>query len=501
MNYVLYCRKSSEAEDRQILSIDSQETELKRLAEKNGLNIIKVYKESMSAKAPGRPVFEEMLSYLESHPSSLLVWKLDRLARNALDGGKISWFMDRNLISEIRTPEKIFSKTSDDLFMMSLDFGIAKKYVDDLSQNVKRGNRAKLERGGWPQKAPFGYINDKADKTVSVDPVDSLVVRKIFELCVEGNNLKEITSAIHELGYRTKSSKKIAKSQVHYVIKNPFYYGMMLKYGNAYQGKHQPLITKALFDQANDILEGRHHARRQVHLFPLRGFLTCDVCGCMLTATLQKGKYVYYYCTNGRGICAERAKHLKADDAYFIASSVFQNLNIDERLLEIAFKAYEEKYISGKGTLEITRQSLVKRLQEIKEQQDTLVRRKDVPGDIYARNMASLTSEQIDVESQLAKLGADPEQEKITFEQVKKAFNEANTIAFAFLDADDELKRKYAEKLLSNISIKSNLAQHFQFKPKYQAIANITDKSDFRAVLPDLDSNQDTRLQRAMSYH
>lgn len=505
MTYLIYCRRSSEAEDRQVLSIPAQESELLRLAEKNGLTILKVFKESMSAKSPGRPVFEEMLSYIEKKKDvGLLVWKLDRLARNAFDGGKISWFMDRGLITEIRTPEKVFSKNSDDLFMMSLDFGIAKKYVDDLSVNVKRGNRAKLERGGWPQKAPFGYLNNRADKSISVDLETAPAVTRTFELYASGKySLKEVVGLLYEQGFRTKQGRKLAKSMVSYILNNSFYSGIMVKDGVYYQGKHEPLISKEIFDRANDTLNGKVHSKRQTHSFPLGGFMTCDVCGCMLTATLQKGRYVYYYCTNGRKICTQRAKHLTAKDAEILIASLFGKLRIDEKLLDLAFRAFEEKCHNQAASLEEVRKPLLNRLKTLDESQNRLL---DtylagiVSKDAYEARMAAYKNERVALETQLSNTGVSAEEGEVTFEQLKKVFLTANSAEKAFLEGDDDLKRRYAEILLSNAKVKDGEIQSYQFKMPYQIIANIPQKGDFVSVLRDLDSNQGDDFQRVASY-
>lgn len=90
MNYVIYCRRSSESTERQVLSIDAQERELRELASKNNLKVVKVFKESMSAKDEGRPVFGEMMKFIKSGKAQgILAWKLDRLARNFIDAGRV----------------------------------------------------------------------------------------------------------------------------------------------------------------------------------------------------------------------------------------------------------------------------------------------------------------------------------------------------------------------------------------------------------------------------
>lgn len=483
MNYILYCRKSSEAEDRQILSIDSQESELKRIAEREGLKVVRVYKESMSAKAPSRPMFDEMLARIEKgEAQGILCWKLDRLARNAVDGGKIIWLLQKGIIQSVQTYERVYRPT-DNVLLMYVELGMANQYVLDLSVNVKRGNRAKLEKGGLPGMAPFGYFNDKTDKSVRLDPRTAPAVKRMFELYASGNyDLRSAADTLYDEGYRTKSGNKIHKSLLHKMLKKPFYYGIMVSNGKFYQGKHEPLVSKELFDQTNDVLNGKHKSRHQKHVFPLRGFMTCDVCGCLLTATLQKGRYVYYYCTNGRRICDQRKKHLTASDAEILIGSLFGKLKIDKELLEIAFEASEEQYKNEDASLGTRRQTFENALRLLDERENRLVdsfMTGITPDGVYEAKMTALKNERVALQSQIAHAGMGTEGASVTFEQVKNIFLTANSAQDAFFAGDDSVKREYAEKLLSNASIGDQKVQHFQFKMPYQVIANLPQNPSF----------------------
>ena len=146
-HFVIYARKSTESEDRQVLSIDSQINELQAIAARLGYGELKIMRESMTAKAPGRPVFNKLMEMVEAGQiHGVLCWKLDRLARNPVDGGRIIWCIKNDGLS-IVTPSQSYSREEDNTILMYVEFGMAQKYIDDLGKNVKRGNRAKLEMG------------------------------------------------------------------------------------------------------------------------------------------------------------------------------------------------------------------------------------------------------------------------------------------------------------------------------------------------------------------
>ena len=154
--YFIYCRKSTEDEDRQILSIDAQISELNAIAGRDGLTIADTLTECRSAKEPGRPVFNDMLRRIEAgEANGILAWKLDRLARNFDDGGKIIGLLQRGVIREIRTFEKTYLP-SDNVLMIAVELGMANQYVRDLSMNIRRGIREKIRRGIYSSKAPLG---------------------------------------------------------------------------------------------------------------------------------------------------------------------------------------------------------------------------------------------------------------------------------------------------------------------------------------------------------
>ena len=161
--FFLYARKSTDEPDRQILSIEAQIAELKEFAQKEQLNIAQTFIESQTAKEPGRPIFNDMILQIEQGKAEgILSWHPDRLARNSVDGGRIIFLLDTGKIQALKFPTFWFEPTPQGKFMLNIAFGQSKYYVDNLSENVKRGLRQKVRRGEYPGVAPTGYLKRKA---------------------------------------------------------------------------------------------------------------------------------------------------------------------------------------------------------------------------------------------------------------------------------------------------------------------------------------------------
>ena len=156
-NYFLYARKSTDVEDKQVLSIEAQLVELRQLAKAEHIEIIREFVEKQSAKAPGRPVFNEMLKRInKGEAKGIVCWKLDRLARNPVDGGQISWMIQQSIIEHILMPDKSY-RPNDNVLLMAVELGMANQFIRDLSSNTSRGLRQKARLGHFPGTAPTGY--------------------------------------------------------------------------------------------------------------------------------------------------------------------------------------------------------------------------------------------------------------------------------------------------------------------------------------------------------
>ena len=186
--YILYARKSTDTEDKQVLSIEAQLSELRKYAKDNNLTVIDELVEKRTAKMPGRPIFNDMLVRIQnSEANGILAWHPDRLARNSVDGGQIVYLLDQTSLNFLRFPMFQFENTSQGKFMLSIMFGQSKYYVDNLAENTKRGLRAKLRNGEYPSHAPFGYLNDVRTKTIIIDKTYSVLVKQAFELYARGD--------------------------------------------------------------------------------------------------------------------------------------------------------------------------------------------------------------------------------------------------------------------------------------------------------------------------
>src|ERR1035437_8704250 len=228
--FFLYARKSSEAEERQVMSIEAQLHELTQFADREKLVVAETFIESKSAKIPGRKEFARMIEKINTSKEQvgILSWHPDRLARNSIDGGQIIYLIDQEKVSALRFPTFWFEPTPQGLFMLQVAFGQSKYYSDNLSENVKRGIRQKLRRGEYGRKAPLGYINNPKTRNIEPEPIKSKIVQRVFKEYAEGTHtLDSLRERLKFLGIVSKNNTPVSLSFVQRMLSNIAYLGII----------------------------------------------------------------------------------------------------------------------------------------------------------------------------------------------------------------------------------------------------------------------------------
>ncbi len=332
--YFLYVRKSTDVEDKQVLSIAAQITELKEFAARMGIYIVDVIIEKQTAKKPGRKKFNKMLERIENgEANGILAWMPDRLSRNSIDSGKIVYMLDEHILLDLKFPHFWFENTPQGKYMLANEFNSSKQYVDNLSVNTKRGLRQKVRRGEMPGVAPIGYYNDIKTKTAKIDKKIAPIIAEAFALYAKGDKrLDEIADFLYESGIKTKAGKLLGKkttgkkpysrTRIARMLANPFYYGHFCYLGEVHEGKHKGIISKRLFDQVQTVLTQRGKPQRKANdPKPLCGLVYC-ACGMMFTSERQTKRqkngnvhiYDYYRCTRKSKTVACREPHIRAEE-------------------------------------------------------------------------------------------------------------------------------------------------------------------------------------------
>src|SRR3989344_4199523 len=326
--FFLYARKSTDVEDKQVLSIESQITELREFAKRENLEIVEELVEKQSAKIPGRPIFNEMFVRIEKgEANGILAWHPDRLARNSVDGGKIIYLLDTGGLAGLKFPQFWYENTAQGKFMLNIAFGQSKYYVDNLSENTKRGLRQKVRRGEYPGLAPVGYLNDVRTKSIVVDKKKSVIIRKAFELYGQNSSrLEDIVNFLAQHGILSSGGKKLHRDRISFILSNPFYYGHFRYSGEVHEGKHQPVVSKKIFDKVQEVMKqrGKPKTKGKVEK-PFVGLLHCDECGRMITAEIQKG-HTYYRCTKKNIICNQ--PYIREEELDRQLSSLLQKFSL-----------------------------------------------------------------------------------------------------------------------------------------------------------------------------
>ena len=377
-NWLLYVRKSTDEEGYQVLSIEAQITELKEFAKRENLEISEVFIEKKTAKIPGREIFNGMISKIETSkiPIGILAWHPDRLSRNSIDGGRLIYLLDTGKLAGLIFPTFSFENTPAGKFFLSIALSNAKYYIDNLSENVKRGNRQKLRHGEWPGQKPLGYIYDHRLRNIVPNPKIAKIIQKIFRDFATGKySLEAISQKLAQYGITGKNGKPRSNSSIYNLLTHQLYIGIMKWKDEVYEGKYQSIVSKDLFDKVQEILKrrGKPRKKKQMHNFPFCGLFRCP-CGAAITAQWAKGNgglYRYYRCTRKFGPCKE--KYIQEKE---LVNQICQKLKKiilpakwEKEMLEYLEKEEKKEVQSGENFI----QKINQKLAEIQNKLDKLL--------------------------------------------------------------------------------------------------------------------------------
>ena len=479
-NYILYCRKSTDQEDRQINSLEDQRRELSRLAKERGVNIIQVFSESASAKSPLRPMFREMMEIIKSGKADGIVsWKINRLARNPVDAGEIQWLLQNNIIKSIITPEKVYRPT-DNVLLLNIDFGVANQFILDLKKDVRRGMKSKAEKGWRPHSAPIGYLNDrngdKGSKIIFTDSERFPLVRKMWDLLLtDAYSVSAIAKIAHEeWGLKTPARKswgggKLCPSATYKIFTNEFYAGLFSFDGQEYEGKHERMITREEFDRAQVILGKKGKPRPKDKRLPFNGLVRCGECGSMITSEEKKKRmaltgelkyYLYHHCTKHKKGVTCNQKSIKHEEMKRQIEEYLDSITIPENFLHWALEVLNEQNDIEINDRDIILNNLQKNFKSCVKSIDNLIqlyispdnaKRDLLSEDEYKSQKNSLMTEKSRLESEIRKVEGRIED---WVELTEKTFHFATYAKYWFEKGDFETKTNILRALGQNFSLK-----------------------------------------------
>ena len=428
--------------------------------------------------------FAEMLSLIEKGKADgIISWHPDRLARNSVDGGKIIHFVDRGLIKSLKFPTFWFEPTPQGLFMLNIAFGQSKYFVDNLRENVKRGLRQKIRNGVWPGWAPVGYLNNPKTRLIDIDRAKAQKVEKLFEFYSTGRyTLKSLANWSKEKGLRGNLGKEIAVSNVQKILNNPFYIGLMKYRGEIFEGQHEPLISKKLFDKCQEVMSKRGKVQEvRKYNFAFLGLMKCASCGCSITAEIQKG-HNYYRCTKKKGICQEK-HYLREEVLSEQIKSFLQKVSLSSQDTEKVLAALNSEQEQAKQQAKSKIEGLKDRLKQVEAKLAKLL---DVyltdalSTEEYATKKQELLSQKMEFQEKIS----DFEQKGLSWLEPAREFVLSLNQATKLLSAENPSEMTTFLKNIGSNHILRNRQLIFSPKIPYNLIAERSEANPNRLQIP-----------------
>lgn len=376
---VLFCRVSSKEQEETGYSLPSQEKLLTEYSQSKSFQIDKIF--SLSESAGGskqRKLFGEMLEYLKKKKiKNLIVEKTDRLTRNIRDAVLVNDWIESDEEKQVHfVKENVVlhkNSKSNEKFIWNIKVSVAQYYLDNLSEEVKKGQKEKISEGWLPTKPPYGYktIGEQGHKIHVLNEEVVPLIIKMFELYGTGTvSIKKLSKEMFNLGLRSDTGKMVAKSRLHRLLNDPFYVGDFRWKGEVYKGKQNPIISRELFDKVHRILNSKNTPKYGKHEYNLQGMFRCHACHGMITWEEKKG-IIYGHCNHYRN-CPKRKWSREKDILNFVGN-ILDGFKINsQRVREWLNKALKETnssdselYLGSVKELERSRKVYTNRLSEL----------------------------------------------------------------------------------------------------------------------------------------
>jgi site-specific DNA recombinase len=304
---LIYARVSSKEQEDTGYSLDAQEKLLQDYAVKNELGVKKAFRVSESASGKQiRKTFNELLGYADKNKISIILCeKIDRLTRNLKDAASVSDWINEDSNREVHFVKESFivnkNTRAHENLVWDMKVAIARFYTNNLSEEVRKGQKEKIAQGWLPTKPPLGYktIGDKGHKIHIIDEEKAPLIRKMFELYSTGNySLNALIRTMQKEGLRNREGGKVGKSRMHEYLSDPFYWGKIKWNGEITNGQHEPLISKELFETVQKILVRKiDNPQYKIHLPVFKAKIRCEECGGLITWETQKSHW-YGHCNH-----------------------------------------------------------------------------------------------------------------------------------------------------------------------------------------------------------
>lgn len=454
--YFAYMRVSTVRQGQTGTSLIEQRSAIERYSQKWSLSIIREFEEQETAAKLGRPLFLQMIKELRSgRACGVIMHKIDRSARNLRDWAELGELIDKGI-------EVHFANENLDLYSrggrLSADIQavVASDYIRNLREEVKKGFYGRLKQGFYPMPAPLGYLDKGAGEAKAIDPVNAPLVKKAFELYASGEyGLLALSEKMKELGLRSKHGKTVSANGLGLILHNPFYTGViqLKKTGEFYEGQHLPIITQKLFEQVQDVMQGKTITKTNKNsleeIFLFRKLLTCESCRYRLIGEKQKG-YLYYRCHTQN--CPQKTVREEQIDESF--ELLLQKLQFTDDEVACFADWFKYHHKQAEQNIEAKRKALKLNLEQT---QSRLSRLTDalvdgaIDRELFVQKKNSLVTAELELKEKLTKVESiEPE----ALQKAEKFLELANSAYLSYKTASFQNKRDLVKTVTSNFFVK-----------------------------------------------